>query len=133
MIKLDDVQKIIRLNETKTRRKISELLMEFGVPCCSVSYDVIADEVMMLNSDRAKYAKSIKILHEEIAGKYGQTASSAENVVRRAAKISFEKGSPELIDKVFKRAYNIEKGYATSKEFLFAVAEYVRYDTEEEE
>lgn len=106
-----------------TETKIRELLKEIGMPnhLKGFEYWVVAIQIYKKNG----MSLITKEIYPQVAEIYKTTPSSVEKSMRNAIGVAFERGSEDIITKVFGNSISPKRGIATNVEFLATIAEQV--------
>lgn len=115
-----------------TDKDVSEVLRKIGVPSNLIGFGYIKAAIILICSDTNEYMAVTKVLYPAIAKQFGVNTSKVERAIRTAIVRAFDYTNPKVIDEIFGNAYDSEKGNPTNSEFLFTVAEYLKYKAEDE-
>lgn len=122
----DDVEVMPKGDEREIIR-IKNLLKRLGISPSLKGFEYIAEAVAMVyeNSDIVR-GGTTKILYPEIAKKFSDTPMRTERAIRHAIEAGYGKGDVKLYDKVLGFTLSVDKDKPTNREFIAAVADYLK-------
>ena len=115
-----------------TDKEVSEILRKIGIPCNLKGFDMIKSAILLIISDKSKYSAVTKDIYPTLAKQFDTNTSLIERSIRTSIIRAFDYTNPKVIDEIFGNCYDSEKGNPTNSEFLFTVAEYLKYKAEDE-
>lgn len=115
-----------------TDKDVSEVLRRIGMPCNLKGFDMIKSAIMLIISDKNNYSAVTKDIYPVLAKQFDTNTKIVERSIRTSIIRAFDFTNPKVIDEIFGNCYDSEKGNPTNSEFLFTVAEYLKYKAEDE-
>lgn len=109
--------------------KVRRIIKKMGVPQHFMGYNYICDAVILVCKDEDIVHRNITTkLYPQIAKKYNIKWHKVERNIRTVIKVVFEKGNPEVTNKIFKDMYTEIQvsGKLTNAHFITVLAEYVK-------
>lgn len=120
--------KSINLYKHNLQISITNILHELGVPSHIKGYQYIRESIMIVY-DRPDIVGGItKELYPEVANKYQTTVSRVERAIRHAIEVSWNRGSWDLMEKIFGYSIDIDKAKPTNSEFIVTIADKLKLE-----
>ena len=106
-------------------QKIYDILNELGVPfgVLGRQYIVRAVAIIFQNGRMAM----TKELYPQLAAEFETTSARAERAIRHAIERVFDSGNVAAIGKYFGANVDYRKGKLTNTDFIYGLAEYLRF------
>lgn len=106
---------------------VSRLLVELGIPAHINGYTFMRTGFILLINGEAEAAYVTKYLYPEIAKRHKTTSNSVERCIRHAIEVAWNRGDIEILDNLFGYSISSDKGKPTNSEFIFTIADYIRF------
>ncbi len=114
--------------KTRIEERVTILLHSIGIPAHIKGYVYIRCAVIESFYNPMYIGQITKSLYPEIARRYSSTASRVERAIRHAIEIAWNRGSVELINKIFGYTINAYKAKPTNSEFIAMVTDKLRLE-----
>ena len=118
-----DKHEKIRIEE-----KVTILLHNIGIPAHIKGYVYIRCAIIESFYNPTHIGQITKRLYPEIARRYSSTASRVERAIRHAIEIAWNRGSVDLIDRIFGYTINANKAKPTNSEFIAMLTDKLRLE-----
>lgn len=120
----------INKNHEKIRieEKVTILLHNIGIPAHIKGYVYIRCAIMESFYNPNHIGQITKKLYPEIARRYSSTPSRVERAIRHAIEIAWNRGSVDLIDRIFGYTINANKAKPTNSEFIAMLTDKLRLE-----
>ncbi len=114
--------------KTRIEERVTDLLHEIGIPAHIKGYVYIRCAVIEAFYNPTFIGQITKTLYPEIARRYSSTPSRVERAIRHAIEIAWNRGSVDLIDKIFGYTINAYKAKPTNSEFIAMITDKLRLE-----
>lgn len=108
--------------------RISNYLKEAGVPLSLKGYRCLKTAIQFVVEEPSAIEEVTKFLYPETAKAYKTTSSKVERAIRHAVETAWNRGNPDLLNKLFGYTVSADCGKPTNSEFIATIAEVVRLD-----
>ena len=111
-----------------------EISKTLGAVNVILAYYKVKDDILDENKGGIKSSiikggyKKAKKLYPEIARRYSSTPSRVERAIRHAIEIAWNRGSVDLIDRIFGYTINANKAKPTNSEFIAMLTDKLRLE-----
>lgn len=106
--------------------EITNLLHQLGIPSHLKGYRILRTSILMVIKDFELIDNITKSLYLTLAKEYNTTPSAVEPTIRNAITISWDRGNPEKLERLFGYTVNSTIGKPTNSEFIALIADYLR-------
>lgn len=127
---LNDKNEISLAKSGKIELEISTLLHDLGIPSHVRGYKYIREGVLILYASDETVTLVTKEIYPKIANKYETTSSRVERAIRHAIEISWTRGDLKLMEEIFGNSVDFDRSRPTNAEFLTAIADRFKLDSE---
>lgn len=128
----DDLNKFVDRGTYRVEKdletEVTSVIHEIGVPAHIKGYQYLRDSIMLAIENMEILDSITKQLYPTIAKKYNTTPSRVERAIRHAIEVAWDRGSTEVIDRLFGYTVNHRKGKPTNSEFIALVADKLRLE-----
>ena len=107
---------------------ISNYLKEAGVPVSLKGYRCLKTAIQFVVEEPDTLEEVTKFIYPATAKIHGTTPSKVERAIRHAVETSWNRGNPDLLNKLFGYTVSADSGKPTNSEFIATMAEVVRLD-----
>lgn len=107
--------------------RITDELRALGVPMHIKGYQYLLDSVMIVLKDPATLGRVTKAIYPPIAELHDTTPSRVERSIRNAIDLTFARGNPDVLRRVYRLDEQPDKKIANS-EFIAVIAERIRLE-----
>lgn len=114
--------------KTRIEEKVTILLHDIGIPAHIKGYVYIRCAIIESFYNPSYIGQITKALYPEIARRYSSTPSRVERAIRHAIEIAWNRGSIDLIDKIFGYTINANKAKPTNSEFIAMLTDKLRLE-----
>lgn len=114
------------LSGQQLEQKISEFMLELGIPAHLRGYQYLRSAVEMCAEDMELVGSVTKLLYPDLAKLYHTTDQKIERAIRNAIEVSWERGNGELFERLFGYCNSPEYSRPTNSEYIATVADYIR-------
>lgn len=114
----------------KIELEVSTLLHEMGIPSHIRGYKYIREGVLILYSSDDVVTLVTKEVYPQIALKYETTPSRVERAIRHAIELSWARGDLKLMENIFGNSVDFDRSRPTNAEFLTAIADRFKLNSE---
>lgn len=114
-----------------TRRYVTKVMLELGMPAHLSGYHFLRDAVCMSMEDMELVGSVTKLLYPEIAKKYRTTEQKVERAIRNMIEVSWKRGNELLMEEMFGYSREDGKKRPTNSEFIIGMSDKIRMDLEE--
>lgn len=105
---------------------ISEILVELGMPSHIKGYRYSVYAIKLAVEVPDIIYEITRKLYPAVAEHYGTIASRAERSIRQGIECTWDRGSPDVLEKYFGNTISITKGKPTNSEFIARMANIVK-------
>ena len=112
----------------RIEEKVTILLHNIGIPAHIKGYVYIRCAIIESFYNPTYIGQITKSLYPEIARRYSSTSSRVERAIRHAIEIAWNRGSVDLIDKIFGYTINAFKAKPTNSEFIAMLTDKLRLE-----
>lgn len=113
-------------------KEVSNILKSLSVPCNLLGYDYLKEAIICVYKDKSYIHNVTKGLYCNIAERYKTTGIRVERAIRHAIEKSFSYNSMNKIDEVFGSTYSQCVSKPTNSEYIATIAEYLKFNYNEE-
>ena len=106
-------------------KSIRNILKKCGVPQHLIGYEYLAEAIELVYADRSYLRRINSNLYPTIAKKFNATNTKVERGIRKAIEKGLNNLPADEIKEIFGNTISYEKGKATNKQFIAALAELV--------
>jgi two-component system, response regulator, stage 0 sporulation protein A len=106
--------------------EVTNVIREIGIPAHIKGYQYVRDAITMLVADSSFLGAVTKELYPAVAKKYSTTPSRVERAIRHSIEVAWNRGNIDMIDQLFGRTVNLDKGRPTNSEFMAMIADKLR-------
>lgn len=114
------------LSGQQLEQKISEFMLELGIPAHLRGYQYLRSAVEMCVEDMELVGSVTKLLYPDLAKLYHTTDQKIERAIRNAIEVSWERGNGDLFERLFGYCNSPEYSRPTNSEYIATVADYIR-------
>ncbi len=107
---------------------ITNLIHEIGIPPHIRGYSYLRDAIALVVENNELLHSVMKGLYPTIAIMNNTTPSRVERAIRHAIELSWMRGRPEAIDKLFGYNAQSDKGKPTNSEFIAIISDKLRLE-----
>lgn len=126
---LEDNNKRNRKKEKlRIEEKVTILLHSIGIPAHIKGYVYIRCAIIESFYNPSYIGQITKSLYPEIARRYSSTPSRVERAIRHGIEIAWNRGSIDLIDRIFGYTINAYKAKPTNSEFIAMLTDKLRLE-----
>lgn len=115
-------------DKTRIEERVTILLHSVGIPAHIKGYVYIRCAVIESFYNPNFIGQITKTLYPEIARRYTSTPSRVERAIRHAIEIAWNRGSIDLINKIFGYTINAYKAKPTNSEFIAMITDKLRLE-----
>ena len=115
-------------DKLRIEEKVTILLHNIGIPAHIKGYVYIRCAIIESFYNPMYIGQITKSLYPEIARRYSSTPSRVERAIRHAIEIAWNRGSVDLIDKIFGYTINAFKAKPTNSEFIAMLTDKLRLE-----
>lgn len=109
----------VNYDERKLEIKVTDAMLQLGVPAHLRGYYYIREAIMMTICDSEVVSSVTKLLYPQVARKFKTTVAKVERAIRNAIEISWARNPDEIV----KKYGYIGKSRPTNSEFISLVAD----------
>lgn len=113
-------------DETNLDSIITQLIHEIGVPAHIKGYGYLRDAIRLCVSDKSYERGITKLLYPTIAQNNVTTPTRVERAIRHAIEVAWNRGSDEILYKLFGYTIDSSRGKPTNGEFIALVSDSIR-------
>lgn len=124
----DNNKKNRKREKLRIEEKVTILLHNIGIPAHIKGYVYIRCAIIESFYNPNYIGQITKSLYPEIARRYSSTPSRVERAIRHAIEIAWNRGSVDLIDKIFGYTINAFKAKPTNSEFIAMLTDKLRLE-----
>ena len=112
----------------RIEERVTILLHSIGIPAHIKGYVYIRCAVIEAFYNPNYIGQITKVLYPEIAKRYSSTPSRVERAIRHAIEIAWNRGSIDIINKIFGYTINAYKAKPTNSEFIAMITDKLRLE-----
>lgn len=124
----ENTKKNRKKEKLRIEEKVTILLHNIGIPAHIKGYVYIRCAIIESFYNSSYIGQITKSLYPEIARRYSSTPSRVERAIRHAIEIAWNRGSVDLIDKIFGYTINAFKAKPTNSEFIAMLTDKLRLE-----
>lgn len=120
-------------NEEKVTEKkicVTKLMLELGMPAHLRGYHYLREAVCLSAEDMELVGSVTKLLYPQIAKQYHTSIEKVERAIRSVIEVGWKRGNESLFEEIFGYSKSSTKGRPTNSEFIVAMADRIRLETE---
>ena len=102
---------------------VTDIIHEIGVPAHIKGYQYLREAIILTIKDMDMINAVTKVLHPEVAKRFGTTPSRVERAIRHAIEVAWDRGDVETLQKFFGYTVSGIKGKPTNSEFIAMIAD----------
>lgn len=106
-------------------QKVSEMLLELGVPANLKGFRYLKTAILMCFDDETKIEHITKSIYPDIANIYHTTPSRVERGMRHSLENMIERGNLDYIYRFFGNSISRNTGKPTNSQFIATCAEHL--------
>lgn len=112
--------------------KISKTLCELGVPAHIKGFQYLHAVISLIIADEDLINTIAKDWYRQVAEAFNTLPSRVDRAIQHAKETAFEKSNPDALQKVLGAAAGDGAQKLGNREFILAIANYVRHQTDDE-
>ena len=112
-------------NDMESKKRVTELMLELGMPAHLRGYHYLREAVLLSMEDMELVGSITKLLYPEIAKIFQTNNIKVERAIRSIIEIGWERGNAELFEKIFGYSKACGKTRPTNSEFILGVADFL--------
>lgn len=116
------------VDENFLRKKITQLLHALGMPTHVLGYEYTREAILITLGNKDILRAITGGLYPAVAKTFNTTPSRVERAIRHAVELAWDRGDLDTIQEFFGFTTSPKKGKPTNKEFLSALADYLRLE-----
>ncbi len=120
-----------QVTEVQLERKVSEFMLELGIPAHLKGYYYLREAVVLTAGDMELVGSVTKLLYPGIARRSRVSVQRVERAIRNAIEVSWERGNPEVFEELFGYSGAGGAPRPTNSEYIARIADKIHMDLEE--
>lgn len=108
---------------TNLYKEISIFLHELGIPAHLKGYHYLRDGILTGIKNPKILESMTKVVYPNLAELYGTTPSRVERAMRHSIKVCWDRGNPEMLNKIFGYSVDNNRGNPTNSEFIAMIVD----------
>ena len=121
-----------RIVNDSLQLRISKTLYELGVPAHIKGFQYLHAVISLIIADEDLVNTIAKDWYRQVAKAFDTTPSRVDRAIQHAKETAFEKSNPDALQKVLGAAAGDGAQKLGNREFILAIANYVRHQTDDE-
>lgn len=113
----------ISQNESNIEKRVTEILIELGMPAHIKGFRYARTAIIMAYNDPNIMSSVTKSLYPDVATQHLTSPSRVERAIRHGIETTWDRAAPEIIEKYFGYTVNESKGKPTNSEFVAMIAD----------
>jgi two-component system response regulator (stage 0 sporulation protein A) len=122
----DDISLSSEEENNELLKRISKVLKDLGMPTHIKGYQYARTGILMVYNDIELLGNVVRGLYGGLAGQYTTTVSRVERAIRHSIDVTWIRGNPLYINKLFGYTVCNNKAKPTSGEFIAKLADELR-------
>lgn len=115
-------------DENFLRKEITKLLRTFGMPTHVLGYEYTREAILITLGNNDILRAITRELYPAVAKAFNTTPGRVERAIRHAVELAWDRGDLDTLQRFFGYTISPKKGKPTNKEFLSALADYLRLE-----
>ncbi len=105
---------------------ITNVIHEIGVPAHIKGYNYLREAIILCIQDKEFINSITKMLYPTVARNYQTTSSRVERAIRHAIEVAWNRGSEDILNRIFGYTIDTNKGKPTNGEFIAMISDSIR-------
>lgn len=102
---------------------ITEYLHDIGIPAHIKGYTYLRQAIIEVFYDHQYLGQITKLLYPTLAKKFKATSARVERAIRHAIEISWSRGNPDVLNRIFGYTVSASRSKPTNSEFIAMIAD----------
>ena len=115
-----------RSSEKSLETKVTEIILQLGVPAHIKGYKYIRDSIILAVNDPDVINGITKVMYPTVAKINSTTASRVERAIRHAIEVAWDRGNIDVLNAYFGYTVHSLRGKPTNSEFIAMIADKIR-------